>query len=179
MPSSNPLPPKENALFKRILVSNGRIKILCFGPHSPAGRVHTRRALMMKHFHGEKSGKRSLATARRGRPLGATNENPSRPVTLRDDRHRRSSRECRVEPHRTPPPLPNPTCNPMHFHDMRFLAEMLRTQTIQKWAEVCETDPVKSQVQRARGDLGDEGSHAELLGPQGRSLRSCAPRPQE
>lgn len=36
MPSSNPLPPKENALFKRILVSNKPMKILCFGPHSPA-----------------------------------------------------------------------------------------------------------------------------------------------
>lgn len=41
-----------------------------------------------------------------------------------------------------------------------LLAEMLRTQTIQKWAEVRETDPVKSQVQRAWGDLGDEGSYA-------------------
>lgn len=35
-------------------------------------------------------------------------ENPSRPVTLRDDRHRRSSRECKTKPTELPL-LPNPT----------------------------------------------------------------------
>lgn len=53
----------------------------------------------------------------------------------------------------------------MHLHGICSLAEMLRTQTIQKWAEVCKTDPVKSQVQRTWGDLGDEGSHSQLSGP--------------
>lgn len=49
-------------------------------------------------------------------------------------------------------------------------AEVLRAQTIQKWVEVRQTNPFKSQVQRTWRDLGDERSYAELPGPQGRSL---------
>lgn len=49
-------------------------------------------------------------------------------------------------------------------------AEVLRAQTIQKWLEVRQANSHESKVLRTWRDLGDERSHAELLGPQGRSL---------
>lgn len=55
-----------------------------------------------------------------------------------------------------------------------IFTEMLRTQTIQKWIEVRETNSVESKIQRTWGNVGDEGPHVKLSWPQGGSLRSCS-----
>lgn len=139
-----------------------------------------RRALMIKHSSGgKKPGNghwrpRDAAVRSTSRTKSRLVRRHSATIGIADPARMRN--RTSIE---NPPSYLTPT---MHSHGMLrvlLLAEMLRTQTIQKWAEVRETDSVKSQVQRARGDLGDEGSHTELPGPQGRSLRSCASWPQE
>ncbi len=56
---------------------------------------------------------------------------------------------------------------------------MLRTETVQKWPQICQADPLQSQVRRARRDTGHEGTHPELPGPQGGGLRPRATRPHQ
>lgn len=64
MPSSNPLPPKENALFKRILVSKRSANFLFWSPTlgSPRRTIAPRITLMMKHS-SMKNWKTSMAIA--------------------------------------------------------------------------------------------------------------------
>jgi len=81
MPSSNPLPPKENALFKRILVSNGRLKYSVLDPTLRTDGVCARHALMIKRSL-RKTGKKSLAIAMGDTARVITTESPSRPLTF-------------------------------------------------------------------------------------------------
>lgn len=109
MPSSNPLPPKENALFKRILVSSGRSKYSVLDPTLSGEQGALARALMMKHSSrgGEKLGKghwqsRDAAACLASRTKSRHARRPPAMIGIVDPP------QMLDRTHRTPPLLPNP-----------------------------------------------------------------------
>lgn len=144
MPSSNPLPPKENALFKRILVSNGRSK---YSVLDPTLRLieRTHHALMIKHSLGKTRKShwrpRNAAPCLALRIEGRFDQRYSATIDIADlAQTRNKTHRIRVETNQ--PPI----YTVAYYIFFVFLTEMLRTQTIQKWVKVRKTDPVESKV---------------------------------